>query len=70
MIGPSLNFVGMHSLGKRSEGLVMSCTATFEKADVVVEGVSFECWEQPNGTWLSVIRTCSLGRDRTGRVPL
>lgn len=50
--------------------MVMPFSATLGKAESLVGvGVSFECLEQPNGTWLSVIRTCSLCRDRTGRVP-
>lgn len=68
MIGPSLDFVGCFSLGKRSvDGNAVFCDS--ERSRVIGRGVSFECLEQPNGRRLSVIRTCSLGKDRTGRVP-
>lgn len=47
MIGPSLDFVGWYSLGKRSvDADAVFCD--FRESRVCCEGVSFECLSQPN----------------------
>lgn len=47
MIGPSLDFVGGYSLGKRSVDVdVVFCD--FRESRVCCVGVSFECLSQPN----------------------
>jgi hypothetical protein len=47
MIGPSLDFVGWYSLGKRSVD-VDAVFCDFSKSRVCCRGVSFECLSQPN----------------------
>ena len=47
MIGPSLDFVGWYSLGKRSVD-VDAVFCDFRESRVCCEGVSFECLSQPN----------------------
>ena len=47
MIGPSLDFVGWYSLGKRSVD-VDAVFCDFSESRVCCGGVSFECLSQPN----------------------
>ncbi len=47
MIGPSLDFVGRYSLGKRSVD-VDAVFCDFSGGRVCCGGVSFECLSQPN----------------------
>ena len=52
MIGPSLDFVGGYSLGKRSVD-VGAVFCDLSKSRVCCRGVSFECLSQPN--WYEVV---------------
>lgn len=49
--------------------MLMPCSATSVKAEYVVEAFRSSAYRNRIGMWLSVIRTCSLCKDRTGRVP-
>ena len=68
MIGPSLDFVGWYSLGKRSVD-VDAVFCDFREAECVLKAFRSSACRNRIGLWLSVIRTCSLCKDRTGRVP-
>ena len=68
MIGPSLNFVGWYSLGKRSVD-VDAVFCDLCEAEYLVETFRSSACRNRIGMWLSVIKTCSLCKDRTGRVP-